>query len=315
MSDAREWVRLYRLDSRYAADIVHARYVRHRFTRHSHEHFVIGLVEDGVQQYNYRGANRTTPPGQVFFVNGGEPHTGEPVTKAGYLYRTLCLDPHVLRDLALAITGRSGSLHLTGDVVTDDPLSAALGQLHRAVATNAGAMPCESFLLAAVRCLLEKHAENHQCIPGLSKESGAVSKAREYIEAHYTEDVSLADLGALTCRSPFHIARAFSKEMGLPPHAYLESVRIQRSKEMLRAGMSVVDTALATGYSDQSHFTHRFRRITGITPGRWRSTAGLHKMFSPKADTLLVADRFERNGGRDFETIRSAGQDPHALQG
>jgi AraC-like DNA-binding protein len=317
MNDAREWVRLYRLNSPHAVEIVHARYVRHRFTRHSHEHFVIGLVEDGVQQYNYRGANRTTPPGQVFFVNGGEPHTGEPAMKTGYLYRTLCIDPPVLRDLALAITGRSGSFYLTGDVVVDDPLSAALGQLHRAVATNAGAMQCESFLLSAVRCLLERHVENQQWIPAVKQEPCAVSQAREYIEAHYADDVSLADLGAVTCRSPFHIARAFSKEMGLPPHAYLESVRIQRAKEMLRAGMSMVDTALAVGYPDQSHFTHRFRRITGITPGRWRlstknlesrrPTAGLHKIFWPRAATLLVAERFERNDGRDFETIRSAG--------
>ncbi len=272
MNEAREWVHLYRLDSLpYATEIVHARYVRHRFTRHSHEHFVIGLVEDGVQQYSYRGANRTTPPGQVFFVNGGEPHTGEAATKSGYLYRTLCLDPHVVSDLALAITGRSGSFHLTGDVVTDDILSAVLGQLHRAVATNAGAMHCESFLLSAVRCLLERHAENHQCIPGVRREPCVVSQAREYIETHYAEDVSLTDLGALTSRSPFHIARAFSKEVGLPPHAYLESVRIQRAKEMLREGMSMVDTALAVGYPDQSHFTHRFRRIAGITPGRWRA--------------------------------------------
>jgi AraC-like DNA-binding protein len=33
--------------------------------------------------------------------------------------------------------------------------------------------------------------------------------------------------------------------------------------------MSLVDTALATGYPDQSHFTHRFRRFTGITPGQY----------------------------------------------
>jgi AraC-like DNA-binding protein len=287
MKQTREWVRLHRLDSLYAAEIVHARYVRHRFTRHSHEHFVIGLVEDGVQQYNYRGANRRTPPGQVFFVNGGEPHTGEPATKCGYLYRTLCLDPHVLRDLALAITGRSGSFHLTGDVVADAPLSAALGQLHRAVAAHAGAMHCESFLLSAIRRLLESHAENGTRLPAVKQEPRAVLQAREYIEAHYAEDVSLADLGALTCRSPFHMARAFSKQMGLPPHAYLESVRIQRAKEMLRAGMSVVDTALAVGYPDQSHFTHRFRRIIGITPGRWRLPAN-----DASADRRIAQDVF-----------------------
>jgi len=76
---------------------------------------------------------------------------------------------------------------------------------------------------------------------------------------------------ALTSRSPFHIARAFSQATGLPPHAYLESVRMRRARELLRSGISVVETALAVGYPDQSHFTHRFRRHTGFTPGQYRT--------------------------------------------
>ncbi|PYX26303.1 MAG: hypothetical protein DMG82_02215 [Acidobacteria bacterium] len=76
---------------------------------------------------------------------------------------------------------------------------------------------------------------------------------------------------ALTARSPFHIARAFSQATGLPPHAYLESLRMRRARELLRSGISVVETALAVGYPDQSHFTHRFRRHTGFTPGQYRT--------------------------------------------
>jgi AraC-like DNA-binding protein len=100
-----------------------------------------------------------------------------------------------------------------------------------------------------------------------------VAQVRDYLEAHYSENVSLAELSALTSRSPFHIAHTFKKAIGLPPHAYLESIRIARAREFLRAGMSVVDTAVAIGYPDQSHFTHRFRRHTGFTPGQYRTPA------------------------------------------
>jgi AraC-like DNA-binding protein len=130
-------------------------------------------------------------------------------------------------------------------------------------------MQCESFLFSAVRCLLEIHAENRRQALAVRHESLAVAQVRDYIEDHYSENISLTQLGALTSRSPFHIARAFSKATGLPPHAYLESVRIRHARDMLRSGMNVVDTALATGYPDQSHFTHRFRRSTGITPGQY----------------------------------------------
>jgi AraC-like DNA-binding protein len=249
--------------------MVHAHYVEHRFVRHSHEHFVVGLVEKGVQQYTYQGASHTTPPGQTFFVNGDEPHTGKSATTDGYLYRTLCLDPETFRQFALDITGRNELPYLAGTVVADTCLFARLQQFHKAVAANADAMKCESFLLSAVRHLLEVHVENRRQIVAVGQESSVVSQVRDYIEDHYSENISLAQLGSLMSRSPFQIARAFSKMVGLPPHAYLESVRIRHAREMLKSGMSAVDTALATGYPDQSHFTHRFRRSTGITPGQY----------------------------------------------
>ena len=210
-----------------------------------------------------------TPPGQTFFVNGDEPHAGESATTDGYIYRTLCLDPDALRQLTSDITGRNEMPYLAGTVVADNLFFAKLRRFHRAVATDADAMQCESYLLSAVRCLLEMHVENRREVLPIGQDNSVVSQARDYIEGHYSENISLAQLGALTSRSPFHVARVFSKATGLPPHAYLESVRIRHARAMLKSGMNVVDTALATGFPDQSHFTHRFRRATGITPGRY----------------------------------------------
>jgi AraC-like DNA-binding protein len=273
MAASGQWVRIYRLDPSYEAEIVHARYVEHRFARHAHEHFVVGIVEEGVQQYTYRGARHTTPAGQTFFVNGGEPHTGEPATKEGYLYRTLCLGPQALRQLMLDITRRNVLPYLRGAVVADRQLFARLRRLNLAVSANAPTMRCEALLLSAVRYLIEKHAENHRQVPASGKESSVVRQVREYLDSHYSEDISLTQLSALTARSPFHVAREFSRAVGLPPHSYLESIRILHARALLRSGMSIVDTALAVGYPDQSHFTHRFRRFTGFTPGQYRTCA------------------------------------------
>lgn len=270
MSGHKQWVKVYRLDSFHGIEIVHAHYVQHRFVRHAHEHFVVGLVEQGVQQYTYRGARHTTPAGQIFFVNGDEPHTGEAGVAAGYIYRTLCLGREALRQLAFEITDSDAIPYLRGAVVADSRLFTRLHRLHQAVAMHASAMQCESLLLSAVQYLLEGHAENHRQHVPLGNEDAVVAQVRDYLEAHYAEGISLAQLGALTSRSPFHLARAFSKVVGLPPHAYLENIRIQRARELLRSGLSVVDTALSIGYADQSHFTHRFWRYTGVTPGQYR---------------------------------------------
>src|SRR5215510_3906141 len=117
MAQSSQWVRIYRLERSYPIEAVHAHYVEHRFGRHAHEHFVIGIIENGVQQYSYRGSKRTTPAGQIFFVNGDEPHTGEPATRDGYLYRTLCLSPQVFRQLALDSSGVNELPSLDGNVV------------------------------------------------------------------------------------------------------------------------------------------------------------------------------------------------------
>jgi len=103
----------------------------------------------------------------------------------------------------------------------------------------------------------------------VGKERPAVRKAREYLETNFADDMSLFKLAGLVSLSPYYFARAFERETGLPPHTYLEGVRIQRAREFLDKGDTIVSAALSVGYSDQSHFTHRFKRFLGITPGQY----------------------------------------------
>jgi AraC-like DNA-binding protein len=89
------------------------------------------------------------------------------------------------------------------------------------------------------------------------------------MEAHFADDLSLSRLAQLVSLNPYYFAHAFAREIGLPPHAYLETVRIRKVREFLDQGQTVVAAALAAGYVDQSHLTHRFKRFLGITPGRY----------------------------------------------
>lgn len=273
MAQPPESVQVYRVGGSYPGEIVHAHYVQHRFARHAHAHLVIALVEKGIQQYTYLGAVHRTAHGQIFFVEGGEPHTGEPANEEGYIYRTLCLTPEIFRRLALEVANGDDLPHFRAAVVEDHELFKRLMRLHRAVAKGAPTINRESFLLAVVAHLARTHVERRTESLPVGREDTAVRRVREYLDAHYAEDVSLAHLSTLTSRSAFHLARAFTRALGLPPHAYLESVRVQRARELLRSGTSVVETALSVGYTDQAHFTHRFRRHTGITPGQYKNAS------------------------------------------
>jgi AraC-like DNA-binding protein len=89
------------------------------------------------------------------------------------------------------------------------------------------------------------------------------------MEASYMDNPSLEDLAHIAGLSPFHLTRVFHEATGLPPHTYLTQLRVSRAKQRLQAGDPIADVAAATGFSDQSHLTRRFKRIVGVTPGQF----------------------------------------------
>lgn len=68
---------------------------------------------------------------------------------------------------------------------------------------------------------------------------------------------------------PAHLVRAFSGVYGIAPHQYLNSRRVDRARRLLLEGRSPGDVAAATGFFDQSHLTRHFRKLVGVTPGRY----------------------------------------------
>ncbi len=263
-----EWSRYYRLPAT-SVEALHARFITHSYPRHAHDYFVIGLVESGAQAYWYRGERRVTPAGQIFLVNPDEPHTGESASRDGYVYRTLYPSADLLARVAEEAGVGRGIPFFTSAVLNDRVLAGLLSRLHHRLAGQAPQSECESLLYKALTHLIAHHSEKPVSPKPVGSERCSVRKVREYLEANFSEDVSLSKLAAVVSLSPFYLARAFESEVGLPPHAYLEGVRIRKAREILDRGSDLVSTALAVGYSDQSHLTRRFKRFLGITPGQY----------------------------------------------
>jgi AraC family transcriptional regulator len=96
-------------------------------------------------------------------------------------------------------------------------------------------------------------------------------KAVDFIEEHLAEPISLAALARLVDLSVWYFCRAFHQSLGMPPHRYQLSQRIERAKTLLaRRATSVTDVSLTVGYNDTSAFCAAFRRVTGLTPGAFR---------------------------------------------
>jgi AraC-like DNA-binding protein len=98
-----------------------------------------------------------------------------------------------------------------------------------------------------------------------------VRRAKEILSANLDGSVPLKDV-ARECRlSVSHFSRAFRRTVGAAPHNWLLTHRVEVAKEKLRDGrLSLLEVALACGFSDQSHLTRVFTRMVGVSPGAWR---------------------------------------------
>jgi AraC family transcriptional regulator len=104
---------------------------------------------------------------------------------------------------------------------------------------------------------------------------GRLRAVVEYIEEHLDGGPTLAQLAAVVGLNPYHFARQFKAATGLPPHQYVIARRVERAKQLLEAGtgLSLAEVALHAGFSDQSQFSHHFKRLIGVTPRQFQTPA------------------------------------------
>jgi AraC family transcriptional regulator len=104
-----------------------------------------------------------------------------------------------------------------------------------------------------------------------SLDAKRLQRVLDFIEVRLEDDISLGDLAAEACLSPFHFSRLFADATGMSPHRYVIERRIQAAQKLLaHKQCSLVEIALRTGFGSQANFTRSFRRITGFTPGQYR---------------------------------------------
>jgi AraC-like DNA-binding protein len=107
-----------------------------------------------------------------------------------------------------------------------------------------------------------------------SRATASIRNARDRIDADPAASLTLTNLAAEAGSSRYQLLRAFARELGLTPHAYIVQQRLALARRLIRAGSTLADVASATGFSDQSHLTRMFARQFGVTPARYRLSAG-----------------------------------------
>ena len=100
---------------------------------------------------------------------------------------------------------------------------------------------------------------------------GDLQRAIEYIESHFVDEITAQKLADSAGLSIPHFNRLFRKLLRLSPMEYVLSLRVQEAQRLLSTTrLSMSEIAASVGFYDQSHFTKRFKRITGMTPLQYR---------------------------------------------
>jgi AraC-like DNA-binding protein len=241
--------------------------------RHAHDTAQVAWVCTGMGRVYCRGAAHDAAAGAVVVVPPGEMHHGHSVGAEGWRYRILDAAP--LEEIAAEIPGRR-TAEWTWVASRDPALAAAFARWAGAAeGLEASSLGWEA--LAALVC-------RGGPLPPAGRELAAVREAVAFLEAHWAEPVPLERLARVAGVSRFHLARAFKREVGLPPHAYQTQLRVAHAMRMLRRGWSISRAAFATGFAAQSHLHRHFKRVLGVTPGQYAARARTLKLTRRSGD-------------------------------
>lgn len=268
---AEEVARYWQHGAVEGVDLLRARYVTHRYGRHSHETYTFGLIEAGIEEFDYGTTVQRAGPGAVALLNPDVVHTGHAATPDGWAYRVLYPQVSVVTDIAAELGWPNGTPRFPETVLYDSATAVLLRSAHRA-AEHGDQLASSTLLRNALARLLRAHAAAAPATGGeaLIRAPAAVGAVRDLLAERLIEPPSLAELAALTGHSQFSLLRAFRQATGLPPHAYLNQLRVRRARQLLDDGLPAAEVAVTTGFADQAHLTRHFKRVVGVPPAAYQ---------------------------------------------
>ena len=270
MSD-RNWIEL-KQDPTSGIETVRAHFEGHAYDPHWHDSYLVGITEQGLQQFNCRRQQHNSTPGKVFLLEPGDIHDGTAPQAGGFTYRTLYLDPNWLdRELRAQFEDTPDNTQLSfAATLAEDP------RLAIATASAFEAMHHDELRIVRQTALdhllanLTSHLRWRTLLNPDPRLPLVAQRARDYLHSHLHQDIGLDDLAQVTGVDRFRLSRAFKAAFGMAPHAYLIQLRLTRARLLLARGELPVNVAATLGFADQSHLGRWFQRAYRMTPADYR---------------------------------------------
>ncbi|MHB9852030.1 AraC family transcriptional regulator [Streptomyces krungchingensis] len=245
-------------------EVFHAHYTEYAYPMHVHEAWTLLIVDDGAVRYDLDRHEHGTPHDTVSLLPPYVPHNGSPVTEHGFRKRVLYLNLSMLDESWIGPA-------MDGPDLVDPVLRRRVGQMHTALAHPGDELEAESRLTLVAERLRGRLRPRVAAAPA-RPDRPLARRLRELLDERLVAGLTLDEAAGLVHAHPAHLVRAFSEAYGIAPHQYLMSRRVDRARRLLLDGGAPGDVAAATGFYDQSHLGRHFKRLVGVTPGRYART-------------------------------------------
>jgi AraC-like DNA-binding protein len=243
-------------------EVFHAHFTEYAYPMHVHDAWTLLIVDDGAVRYDLERHEHGTPHDTVSLLPPHVPHNGSPATPDGFRKRVVYLDSSHLGEELIGAA-------VDGPDLRDPLLRRRVGQLHSALGRPGDELEAES-RLTLVGERLRGHLRRRSEAASRRRDPVLARRLRELLDARVVAGASLEEAARLLHAHPAHLVRAFSGAYGIAPHQYLMSRRVGRARRLLLDGLPPGEVASAAGFYDQAHLTRHFKRLVGVTPGRYR---------------------------------------------
>jgi AraC-like DNA-binding protein len=231
-------------------EVLRAKFTGRAFSPHWHEEFAIGLIDAGIERFEYQGATHVAGQGDIVLLNAGDVHTGESFDERGFGFRMLYVPKNSLQEVAAANRDTAESLHFTKAVLRSPVATEQLLAAHRSHEHGRSKLQIESLFITAIAGVLDQSSSSFTPVAS-EKAPSAILSAKDYLLDHLFEEVPLERLASLAGLSKYQLQQ-----------------RIFHAKTLLQALPPIV-VAQQCGFADQSHFHRVFRALVGSAPGTY----------------------------------------------
>lgn len=250
-------------------DYLRADYKKQTFPRHSHEEYLIGVIENGIHDVWCRGEWWHASSNVVATFSPDEAHHGG-LGDAEAWQQTIFYFPEKL--VAEALDDYGGTIKFNQPFHHSPALARRLVRLRHMLESGDDQLLVEQEVLTAILETGKTKAEHES--DRQSQGAQELMTVRSFIHDNIDQSFNISTLADIAGLSKRQFMNRFQRYFQIAPYQYVMQARVQKVRDALKHGTGLAEASYVAGFTDQSHMTRNFRSIYGVTPARYVQEAG-----------------------------------------